>query len=255
MDARMLYGKIRSIMIIRLKHIRLNVCTQRFGQIAQVSLLFVLASLPACGRTTDPKPGDTDYPVENPHPTHFIQFTVTIPPTLAVNFRVTYLADVAAGGPPNTAGTCVRTVGLGVTAPFGVDLPLHLTRDGDTYHGSVAVDAFLPGNCNWRMAFIRYQEARDYGDYAALVQFGFPLQEAHQLHIWCVKDQRSSDPAHPERCGSPFVLTDVIRAEFENEIPLEQRRNARMDTSASAQNISVAFHDFNALPDAHRFLK
>jgi hypothetical protein len=237
--------------------IRLDVCRQRVGSIALVYLLVVLACLPACARTTDPKPGDKDYPVENPHPTHFIQFTTRMPATLAVDFRVTYLADAAAGGPPDSETACVRTAGLAVTAPFGVSMPLRLSRDGNTYHGSIAVDHFLPGRCNWNVAFVDYREAHTSVGFDRLAQFGdaYPSQADFHLHLWCIKDPHAAAATPPELCGIPNEFTNYIRSDYIERIPADERQSFRADAKRSAQSITLTFHDFNALPDAQSFLK
>ena len=214
--------------------------------------------LSACSHATDPKPGDKNYPVENPHPTHYIEFTASIPPTLSVNFQVTYLANPAAGGPPDTEGTCVTKVGLSETAPFGVYLPLQLKREGDTYRGSIAVDRFLPGYCEWGVFALRYRETHDEGDEfepIAIFSTTKSVASVGQLHLWCVRDNKSSSALHFEQCGIPISMQAFIKPGFENSIPEDQRRSYRVDTSPSIRSIQVTFHDINALPSAQAFIK
>jgi hypothetical protein len=235
----------------------IGACCLRVCRIALAYTLGVLVFLPACGRTTDPKPGDKDYPVENSHPAHIIQFSATVPQSLSVSFRVTYLADPAAGGSPDNANTCVRTAGLAVAAPFGVYLPLRLTQDGNTYRGAIEVDHFLPGTCNWHIAFVEYHEAHSSLPLDRIAQFGdqYPFQLDYQLHLWCIKDLHSTDANHPELCGTPMEFANYIRSDYIERIPADERKSYRADARPSTKSITVSFHDLNSLTDAQEFIK
>jgi hypothetical protein len=103
------------------------------------------------------KPGDVDFPRENPRPTHEFQLEAVLPPTLPVRFKLVYSASLHTDTKPGEVPPCHYVTDTGQVLPFSVLVPLQLKFEnddpelGEYYGGMVAVDRYLPGRCRWEL--------------------------------------------------------------------------------------------------------
>jgi hypothetical protein len=218
-----------------------------FRKTGRVAVLLAVLFSTSCSESMSPteiKPGETGYPTENTHPTQFLQVTAKLPQTLSVRFRVGYSASPL-------AASCQRTVGLGVSAPYSVSLPLQLDRVGDSYQGRLAIDRFMPGSCGWRFVGVWYSaEVREVHDHE-LIMYGTQVSRSLQIDVWCMDFPKATErPA--KVCEGLDVLSrdfqDVIPPGLLKTIPNDQRAHgppARIGSDSSV--VEITFHDLDMI--------
>lgn len=220
-----------------------------------VTQAIVLCALAACGgpRTAEVKPGERNYPTLNPHPTDVVQIRALIPPTLKVEFQSGYTASPSAGGLIGSGTECQHEIGLAVTAPFYVNLPIKMTADGNSNAGAAEADKFEPGHCLWRFTGVLGRSVNPNSLQGALVRFRNDASSPREvvLDVWCVRDASLdvSTPSAPEFCGDLSFLSSLPRAapaEVLASIPLSQRNDSEVTIGPNTQIINVTFHDLDA---------
>ncbi len=219
---------------------------------ARMVVAALLCALVACSGSSpsaEVKPGDRDYPTPNPHPTEIVQVTALTPPTLKVAFEYGYSASPRAGGLMGTGTECQRTIGLAVTAPFYVNIPVRMVAQGSLYSGNVEVDKFEPGRCEWTFSGISYSTVSPLSYGGVLVRFK-ETERSHAvtLDIWCI--MAGIDPKAPELCGGLHFLSairNLVSPEFVASIPQSERDDTEADIGPETTSIIVRFHDLNSL--------
>ena len=219
---------------------------------AALVFLFGAALLSGCGlggRSENIKPGESDYPVENPNPKQVVQFTATIPTPLLIHFIIAYAASTA-GGTMQSGTACAYTEGL-EPRQYSVVPSLNLTRVGDTYHGTIALDRYQPGRCQWAFAGAWYIVDTEGPDETELFFYDQGTDHAadNRLDIWCIKSARRSralpdaclgihalQPQFPESI-SLATLHAAIEKGFDKDPPIHVGVNAR--------SIVIEFHDMD----------
>lgn len=204
-------------------------------------------------KSAEVKPGDVDYPLENPNATHIVQFIAIVPPTLSLRFWYGYLAsvdneDIEMGD--DTA--CQRQAGPGLSAPVFVDVPMQLVRTGDTWRGTVVLDRFAPGGCNWAFAGISVLSANPPSNGTQLAtgyQDGGGTLPDYHLDEWCISAPRF-DPHCPEICLSLSALQHLkigIPPDFMKTVAPAERDDGRaVHIGPNTRTITVKFHDLDA---------
>jgi hypothetical protein len=96
-----------------------------------------------CCHAGNVKPGDRDYPQENPQPTKFLLLHGKIDATLDLNFRINWRA---------TNPRCAYVVSwiAGAFPPYSAWNPLIVDRRDNSFSVQVPIDGVLPGRCEWR---------------------------------------------------------------------------------------------------------
>ncbi len=91
------------------------------------------------------KPGDWDYPVLNPHPTHTFRIYGTMDPRLNIKFAVNWTA---------ADQHCIYPLSVieGAYADFHVGQPVPAVRHGNHFEVTIPTDGVLPGRCKWQFA-------------------------------------------------------------------------------------------------------
>lgn len=242
--------------------------THRVSLCGRASIAIVLLfALAACGRASSPsdpseiQPGQRDYPVTNPHPTHVLTIDATIPPTLSVSITAIYLASPTAGGTMESGTACQRTVGLAVTAPFSLTEPVRLLQGNGTYTASVPVDGLLPGRCDWSFGGLNYS-VRSMSDSTdlpegVLVRLGDQGSATETLDVWCIRDLEHGGPDHPQFWGEFCSSLDELRRDFPGKI---LRAPVTPAAGSAAQGppivigrdtdlVQIRFHDADVLRD------
>jgi len=210
------------------------------------ALLLAIGStiwLLACGSTDNAEvhPGDPQYPAENRHASATVDFTALVPTTLHPLFSSTYLSSAPA---------CRRTFSPNLQRPLGLDVPVKLTRTGNSYVGALAIDRFLPGHCDWRFVGAGY-ETRDPAAYGGVLLRYDDRRDgpaAVRLDIWCAQARRG-DPSHPELCGSLKFLASfqgVISPERLAAAPEDERGDSEATIGPNTRTVVVEFHDVDA---------
>lgn len=210
----------------------------------RILLLLSIALYAACGSPdqlpSEVKRGSPEYPVDNPHPTHFVEFTAAIPATLSVSFVAGYSASAA----------CQKTVGLGVYAPYTISVPIEL-QGGPTPHGVVTVDRYLAGQCDWHFEGITYLVPNAWPHEGALANYDTRTprsneRSADRVNVWCARDKKPANPKLPENCMGWWMLTHQgwIRPAASESLPVDdQKPEPPVTIFSGASNIEIRFHD------------
>jgi hypothetical protein len=226
-------------------------------------LIGILTSIYACSGSTngssaastwDPsaiKPGEKDYPTVNIDPNKLVAFKAEVPSSLRIRFEAYYSASQTAGGSADSGESCQRTVGLAVTAPYFLAVPLELARDGESLSGSVVVDRYQPGRCQWSFLGIRYLIEDGWPPYNSLANYTNHRSDAseYRLDVWCMKDPKASNRSYPEECSRLSMFPAVAaRPDIIASIPAgEQGDSVPAAIGPDARSITVRFHDLDAI--------
>jgi hypothetical protein len=208
-------------------------------------------AMPSDADTRELKPGDANYPISNPNPTRVISL---ISPGMELSnyrFDADYSSDVK---------LCGHRVGLAETAAYGLTIPIEMVQGQDRkYHGSIVIDKFQPGKCGWQFRAIGYALPDGVGNGLGLLKDRrsnpFPSAAPH-IDMWCYRvtegQVKSLDPKceilallrwpNAKRRVSPGFL-----AKFS---PEQQDANGAVDITAETKELTVEFHDLNAIPGA-----
>ena len=235
-----------------------------FGAVAVISAL--LCGLLACSgksSSSDPseiQPGEPDYPVTNPHPTHVLTIKATIPPTLSVGITALYLASPMAGGTMQSGTSCQKTVGLAVTAPFSLTKAVSFVQHNGTYTAFLPIDGLIPGRCDWDFAELNYS-VKGVSDSTepfrwVLARHAGEGSAVEKLDIWCIRQQiyAGTEQGHSgEYCGS----LGELNAEFPGRIPSAfikpasnpaTSRNSSIVIGVDTNTLQITFYDVDGLP-------
>lgn len=204
-------------------------------------------------KTSRLRPGELDYPVDNPSPSHSVQFIAIVPPSLSIRFQYGYRASVDQKDADTGDTACQRQVAPEIAEPLFVEQTLSLVQNGDTYRGTFAIDRFQPGICNWAFSGISAlaDDPSSRGTLLAAVydDHGNALPDDH-LDEWCIKAP-AIDPEYPEICLSLKALQRLripIPADFVAAVPLSQQDDGRAaHVGPNSRTITVQFHDVDAL--------
>jgi hypothetical protein len=198
------------------------------------------------------KPGDLDYPIENPTATHIIQFIAIVPPTLSLRFWYGYRAAVEQEDTDVGDTACQRQTGPETSVPVYVALPMQLIETGDSYRGTVVVDRFAPGGCNWAFAGISVlsENPPSHGTLlAGIYQDDGATAADYHIDEWCTRAP-AFDPQRPEICLSLNALQRLklgISSDFIKTVPLTERDDGRaVHVGPNTRTITVRFHDLDA---------
>jgi hypothetical protein len=196
-----------------------------------LSLLCVPVS--GCGEDVSEgnvRPGDTDYPAANPNPTRFVELTVALPSSLAVEMSAVYQSDISSV--TQRGLQCNYKAPLAALVhPFNVTNAMTFKDESDSppshdpplrkLRATVTLDKYSEGACHWHFAGViwhlpngdrvmgedmfalSYNRARD----------GTRLSEIPQgpVYLVCSKDLRAVDPSHAERCTTLDVMQSISR--------------------------------------------
>jgi hypothetical protein len=214
---------------------------------ACVGSLAILLCLFACSRdvSLEVKPGESGYPEENLHPTQIVQITAILPRTLSVMVRAGY--SVSSNYP-----ACQRRVGLAVSAPIGLNIPIQLSGSGESYRGTVVVDQFEPGMCGWQFAGVGFTSEKPSSEGALIARYDGRKDDpqGYTLDIWC-KNAARQNPQRPEFCFSlKFLETfpGLIAPDLVASVPERERDNAGpARIGPNTRSITVLFHDLDAI--------
>ncbi len=127
----------------------------------QFALIVIVGAMAGCS-TSNIQIGDSDYPVNNANPKKILSIKGDIPSTLDVKLIAHYSPKDGGIYNPTTGGlVCGYMVGLGAYAPYMVDVPLHISRNGTTYVSSIPIDQFQEGRCGWHLFSLTYSVSKD----------------------------------------------------------------------------------------------
>jgi hypothetical protein len=224
----------------------------------------LLCCLAACSRERWPStsseihPGDPDYPVTNPHPSHAITIEASIPPALSVSISAIYSASPSAGGTMGSGTACERTVGLAVTAPFFIREPVRLVKQNQFFTAAVPIDGFLPGRCKWRFGGLTYSvhtaKSPAWGAYNELAVYedhGGAAAENARLDLWCMRYPKHQE-VRPETCDTLESLAEYFPREVLESFVKTVNHSERNDgppirLGAQVESLQIVFHDLGQL--------
>jgi hypothetical protein len=194
------------------------------------------------------KPGDADSPVETANPVYVISLIAPKMDLSNYRFIAEYGSDVK---------LCGRQVGLGGYFADNVQRPIKMVREADdTYRGSFAIDEFQPGKCGWKFGGVAYVRPDGSGNAVGVFRQRSDSATAPHIDMWCYRvtegESKSPDPKceilallrwpDAERRANPAFL-----AKFSHE---QLDANGAADINASTKELTVEFHDLNAIPGA-----
>jgi hypothetical protein len=244
-----------------------------FGQKLTISSLAALLIAVCCSARSTVGPDDRLYPRPNSQAGHVIEVQIAAPSSLRVRVEALYRAvpETARGAHDD----CQHTIGLGVTAPLEVLVPLEFTRNGEAQTVKVIADKFEPGYCKWYFGGLRYRmlsgtptdEREIDGDQARTVTgllaatvenstvswLGFKPPDkatAYQgsVDLWCAEHPLVSNGGGPPQCDNWFHATLPLR----NGAPIDPTRNdpgsGRADETTTiifpdTKVVTIHFHD------------
>ena len=204
------------------------------------------------------KPGDVDFPRENPSPTHEFQLEAVLPPTLPVRFKLVYSASLHADTKPGEVPPCHYVTDTGQVLPFSVLVPLQLKFEnddpelGEYYGGMVAVDRYLPGRCGWELTRGMYSLDGDQKHYMPLFQYDKSLAFARddpKTHD-CMRVPSSYRSRRPDLGLAPIVCaTGLAAAQRANDFDAANSREDIAEVGNRDPYVSFFFWDRdNPLP-------
>jgi hypothetical protein len=183
------------------------------GLMAVIALAGILLG---CARNTPShqiRPGEVDFPRANPHPTHSFRFEATLPPKIPVRFKLIYTPSIHSDFKPAELPPCHYRTVTGQILPFSVSVPLPLKFEksdpelGDHYSGTVVVDEYLPGRCQWELAAGMYSLDGDPRHDVPLFHYsrfvGYAKQDPEARN--CTRVPSSYRPKRPDIGIAPIV--------------------------------------------------
>jgi hypothetical protein len=249
-------------------------CLNTSSRFRKLCLALVIAlSVSACNGHNYPdfkarelKPGDPDYPLVKPYPEQLVHFTAKIPPSLFYEMSLRYKVPFATiENPDGTLNRLESPVGCRSkpTDQFYVELPLTVSKTGDTYQGNFVVDYFQPGNCGWRFDLALSPILRNPLFWYRTEYNGGPRDLIDsRLDIWCTRKTKIHPPIDPAERNKPnqvdknnCVSLELARglfldlpAGFYESIPENERTDAEPGyIGRHTKSITVEFHDLDAL--------
>ena len=235
-------------------------------------LVFILAGLlaiPACSgqqRATSNvalQPGEANYPAQAISQKQTIQFTAIVPDGLSPEFHVIYHVEWQQDERDPTRFTSPSGCAWKQEVQFYVNMPLKLTRVGNTYAGSFSPDVFEPGPCGWHMTEMTSPMVR-----SGVVYFGHSLHtDGHPfpeldlttqvVHIWCTrrgKDQSRHSTILNELIDcTPFQMIETftkLPPGFDASVPAKEKL-WNIHFTQYLRSLTVEFHDLDALIPAY----
>jgi hypothetical protein len=226
---------------------------------ALVAATFLLGGLGSCS-ASNVTPHNSDYPRLNPNPTRFIELHVTLPSTLKVRFNALYFA-----GQPD----CQFSVGIGALEPYFARLPVQLHSSADMQSGTVAMDGYLPGRCQWYFRAIEYrmldgtpEDDRDLGEGAQRAKTGVVAGSTGKyegpVHLWCSAHREYKEGAAISPQCSNWVMAsgwnhtwNVSDSEHRNDPGSIHRDEIETTIHADTKVVEVHFHDIDVEGATH----
>ena len=98
----------------------------------------------------DLHPGESGYPSSNLHPQHLIRIEVAAPATVDIQLWASYETD--GRNACRSTPTLIAGMVEGATFPSSVSIPVALRSVGNEQRGTLIVDAFEPGKCDWQFS-------------------------------------------------------------------------------------------------------
>jgi hypothetical protein len=216
------------------------------------------------------KPGDSEQPMPNPHPTHSFEAAGTLPAAIPVeDFLAVYATDFSPTA--KVSGPCQRLDDLGPkefwrTLPLLKEESVPLARADGRYRATFVVDRYLPGQCNWHLKEVRYRlHASGYGYVDSNFGVG-KIKVFDELHppsdlpkwetiyrgrvdVWCLEGRNKNvTPYYPEICGDwstyNFRASPSLRA---NTPPEATESHAVVMALPDTASIELNFHDLDVL--------
>jgi hypothetical protein len=115
---------------------------------ARVAGVLGLCSIMVC-YGANVKPGDRDYPQENPNPTKFLSLHGTIDTSLDIDFRIEWHAE-------NPQCQYATSRIEGAYTWYTAWSPLAADRQGAQLSARVPIDGVLAGRCQWRFGGVTF---------------------------------------------------------------------------------------------------
>jgi hypothetical protein len=141
-------------------------------------------------------------------------------------------------------------------APYSLSEPLRPKYEGDFRKTDIPIDAYLPANCGWHFAGIRYLIPNMWPQSEILVSYQDQgarpdSSPASHVDVWCIKDKRAPEPKVPERCMGWWMLTTGggwVKPDFGKSISVSHSgQEPPLRITADMSEIDVQFHDVDSM--------
>jgi hypothetical protein len=214
-------------------------------------IMLCVSGCPKAPHSENVKPGDADYPAENPHPVDVIKLTVIIPASIKAQLMQGYAAHHGGGSVDSGPPCAYIQTNSQARIQYGIAPALELTRmAADSFSGQVVLDRFLPGWCKWGFAgaWFRIGDREE----AELLRVDAPERSTgkSRIDLWCLRHPKR-DPRIPDACAGirdvrqqfPEEISAATLAEIEaggggGEVP--------MYIAPGLQSLVIQFHDLAA---------
>jgi hypothetical protein len=212
-----------------------------------ITILAVVGTLPACSRSqssdiTAIVPGDTEYPTVNPNPAQSIDITASVAPSLSVTLLARYETSTL-------IGSCQKSVGLAVTAPFSVSKVIPLNASRGASEGRVIVDAFSPGRCQWHFVGVQFVIKDGWPPIGAIATYRDAPSGIENLTLekWCLRDHVTSSQNDVEECGALAEFPKTLLEHPSLSAVPESARGSQfpLELGPASKHIAVTFNDLD----------
>jgi hypothetical protein len=203
------------------------------------------------------------YPVVNPHPTHQLTLSGTLPASQPIDdVEALYVTDALADDA--SAEHCRRPSQYPdklPPSPLQHRVVLSLNRSAESYRVSTFVDQYLPGRCRWHLQAIRYRlhvpgfpepmpiqhaiSVVDPDRFAKLAEYA-RAQPDHgaRMELWCLNPPRYMSIS----CTDFGDLAHNLSSQQRDSVPAREREEANAayllpDTTS----VEVNFHDMSTV--------
>jgi hypothetical protein len=209
-----------------------------------------------CNRDENVKKGDPAYPEINPAPVRLLTLTAKVPATLSVDFYAAYIA----GGGGKQCGW-IRNFEVG-RQPFTIADRLSVERNSDTLRATIAVDKYLPGNCQWSLNGITWQLANG-DDFMGGATFAVAYDARRDVntlgpppkgpvYLVCKRDPTPRNPQRPGRCTSMDVMRMPMVGNVSQNLIAQLPSAARGSSDVTwimpdTTHIEINFYDLDAM--------
>jgi hypothetical protein len=208
-------------------------------------------SMPTDADTQELKAGDANYPVSNGNPTHIIPLVAPRMDLSNYRFNADYSSDVK---------LCGHRVGVAETVAYGLTIPIEMVQSQDSkYRGSIIIDKFLSGKCGWQFRGVGFTRPDGIGNAFGLLgdrrSNPSPATAPH-IDMWCYRVTEGQFESVDSKCE---ILASLrwpdakrrVSPEFLAKFsPEQQDANGIVYITTETKELTVEFHDLNAIPSA-----
>jgi hypothetical protein len=198
-------------------------------------------------KTAEVTPGEQDYPVASKEPADIVEVRMQTAKDLVAHLAVDYRVSASSGGTMASGTSCQREIGLAVTAPFMLAVPIGLSGAGAEKVGHFTIDKFEPGRCDWQFGEVMYQLDGTSIEPQAIATFTNSDQsnDSNEVDIWCTR--RNSFEGQHVFCAT----LGLIQADSRCQIPESFLKAETLAGETKEYPVKLSFHSSQLIVRIH----